>query len=98
MYEGGEVEVSIRPQFRGDRLPAVRDLVAEIVQDQRLRLSIHHNLAARRKEGKAPFDLALESAAGFSGQRTQLLIEPELLPMVTDEIEHSQNRLIGSAS
>ena len=98
MHEGREVEVAVRAQLRGHRLPAVGDLRAQVLEDQRLGLSIHDDLAAGRQEREPSFDLALEAPTSLAGQRAQLLVEAKLLALVSDEVEDGQHGLVGRAA
>ena len=63
-----------------------------------LRLAIHHDLAARRQEGKPSFDLAFEAPASLAGERAQLLVEAEFLALVSDEVEDGEHGLVGSTA
>ena len=70
----------------------------EVLEDQRLGLSIHDDLAAGRQEREPSFDLALKAPTSLAGQRAQLYVEAELLALVSDEVEDGQNGLVGRAT
>lgn len=97
VHEGREIEVPVGTQLRGHRLPAVGDLSAQVLEDHRLGLSIHDDLATGRQEREPAFDPAFDAAASLACQRAQLVVEDKLLALVSDEVEDGKHGLVGRA-
>ena len=55
-------------------------------------MPIHDDLAAGRQEGKASFDLPLQTSSGVAGEGTKLRVEAELLAVIADEVEDGEHR------
>src|SRR4051794_27789507 len=90
--------VAIRSELRHDLRPTVGDLRLDVVEHHPLRLLVQHDLAARGKEGEAPFDVALESSASAPRESPELRVPAELLVLVAHEVEHREDCLVAGAA
>ncbi len=71
---------------------------SDVLQHNGLGLSVHDDLSAGWKERKPLFDLALDAGPCRARQCPQLPVEAELLAVIANEVEHSQDGLVGGAS
>src|SRR5579871_2495217 len=84
-----------RSEFRDHSGPACLKLRAQIVQDELPRFLVEAKVAVPRKARNPRLNLISHLLSGATEQRTKSLIEPELPPLIADEIKDEATGLAG---
>ena len=59
---------------------------------------LYSNLSARGQEGEAAFDVTLELGSSATGHGAESFVESELSPVVSHEVQSSQDRFVLRAA
>ena len=83
----------MRADLRDKAAQSRRHLLPDVLQDELAGDGIEDDLAARRQERETLLNLTLQRLAADAGHRAETLVEPELAPLVSDEIQRCEHSL-----
>src|SRR6478672_7936429 len=98
MEEPRKCLLTVRTKLGHHLWPSAGYLCADVLKDSGLSLLVQNDLAPRGQERKALLDLSFQASLRRTCQSAVADVEPELLAMMTDEVECGQHRLVTGAA